>query len=151
MKIYNAKNRSIRASRRAINAAELSGNKILVRSKAYVDVSEDDYEQGVGNYVNQWDFDVRGEYASAQELVKAIANKSYVFSENIEDYYFLDGSLHTSATVDGYNYIPTEDQIEAWKRGEEMLYIADLYLPLEVGSVHDMTDEEAETFGLEVY
>ena len=143
--------RSIKASRRPIKAAELSGNKILVRSKAYVDISEDDYEQGVGSYVNQWDFDVRGEYASAQELIKTIADNSYVFSENIEDYYFLDGSLHTSATVDVDNDIPTEDQIEAWKRGEEMLYIADLYLPLEVGSVRDMTDEEAEAFGLSIY
>ena len=67
MKIYNTKkNRSVKASRRPIKAAELSGNKILVRSKAYVDISEDDYEQGAGRYVNQWDFDVRGEYASAQ-------------------------------------------------------------------------------------
>lgn len=143
---------SRRTPARAITAAEGVGDKIIVKSLAYVDVTEDDYEQdAVGPYVNSWDFDVRGEYNSADELIKAIANNSYVFSDKLEDYYFMDGSLRTSAEVDVDNEIPSEGQYEAWKRGEEQLYIADMYLAVEVGSVHEMTDDEAQAYGFQLY
>ena len=125
--------------------------KIIVNTKAYVDITRDDYEQGALDYVNSWDFDVRGEYDDIQSLIDAISVNSYVFSSMLSDYYFLDGSLHTSATVNNDNEIPTESEIELWKRGEENLYIADLYLPLSVGSVHDMTEDEASAFGLDIY
>ena len=155
----SSKKRSVKANNHAISrrraikaAADLNGMKIIIKSKAYVDVSVDDYEQGVGEYVNQWDFDVRGEYNTIQELIDRIANESYVFSKNIGDYVYLDGSLQTSATVDAENYTPSESQFEAWKNGEETLYIADMYLPLEVGGgSHEMTEEEAQAFGLSVY
>lgn len=139
-------------NRRPITAAEaLNGMKIIVQSKAYVDITRDDYEQGALDYVNQWDFDVRGEYDDIQSLIDKISVESYVFSSMLSDYYFLDGALHTSATVNNDNEIPTESEIELWKRGEENLYIADLYLPLSVGSVHDMTEDEASAFGLDIY
>lgn len=147
----NTLRRSIKSST-ITAAADISGAKIIIRYPAFVDITEDDYEQGaVGPYVNSWDFDVRGEYNSADELIKAIANNSYVFSDKLEDYYFMDGSLRTSAEVDVDNEIPSEGQYEAWKRGEEQLYIADMYLAIEVGSVHEMTDDEAEAFGLQIY
>ena len=139
--------------RRAITAAEgLNDMKIIVKSKAFVDITVDDYEQGALDMVNSWDFDVRGEYDTIQELIDRIANESYIFSDNIADYYYMDGRIGTSAMVDADNSVPTEDQYEAWKRGEETLYIADLYLPLEVGGgSHEMTEEEAEAFGLALY
>ena len=140
--------KTARANINSIKAATENGAKILVRSNAFVDIMEDDYEQGAtGSYINQWDFDVRGEYDSAQALVDAIEKNSYVFSNNLQDYYVLDGALHTSAMVDNDNEIPSDSQIEAWKRGEETLYIAEMYLSLEIGAVHDMTDDEAESFG----
>ena len=139
--------------RRAITAAEgLNDMKIIVKSEAFVDITVDDYEQGALNMVNSWDFDVRGEYDTLQELIDRIADESYVFSNNIADYYYMDGRIGTSAMVDADNSVPTDDQYEAWKRGEETLYIADLYLPLEVGGgSHEMTEEEAEAFGLALY
>lgn len=147
MKIRSSQ-KTARANINSIKAATENGAKILVRSNAFVDIMEDDYEQGAtGSYINQWDFDVRGEYDSAQALVDAIEKNSYVFSNNLQDYYVLDGALHTSAMVDNDNEIPSDSQIEAWKRGEETLYIADMYLSLEIGAVHDMTDDEAESFG----
>ena len=139
--------------RRAITAAEgLNDMKIIVKSKAYVDIAVDDYEQGALNLVNSWDFDVRGEYDTLQELIDRIADESYIFSNNIADYYYMDGRIGTSAMVDADNSVPTDGQYEAWKRGEENLYIADLYLSLEVGGgSHEMTEEEAEAFGLALY
>ena len=147
MKIRSSQ-KNARANINSIKAATENGAKILVRSNAFVNIMEDDYEQGAtGSYINQWDFDVRGEYDSAQALVDAIEKNSYVFSNNLQDYYVLDGALQTSATVDNDNEIPSDSQIEAWRRGEETLYIADMYLSLEIGAVHDMTGDEAESFG----
>lgn len=148
----NTLRRSIKSST-ITAAADISGAKIIIRDPAFVDITEDDYEHGASTQItNSWDFDVRGEYDTLQELVDAIANNSYVFSNNIADYYYLDGRLGTSATVDVDNDIPSDSQIEAWKRGEETLYIADLYLALEVGGgSHEMTEDEAEAFGLSIY
>lgn len=147
MRINNSRN--TRNRRSVMGAANLNGVKILVRSKAFVDVAEDDYEQGeVGGYINSWDFDVRGEYTSIQQLINAIAEESYVFSKNLDDYSFYDGTLHTSAMVNNDNMEPGEYEYEAWKNGEETLYVADMRLNLEVGSVHEMTDDEAKMFGI---
>lgn len=148
-----------RRSAKAVNASETSvtaaiddGMHIIIDSKAYVDVTEDDFEQGeVGPYVNSWEFDVRGEYNSIGELVRAISENSYVFSEDVGDYYYMDGSIRTSATVDVDNSKPTDAQIDAWQRGEEKLYVADMYLDIKVGTVHEMTEDEARDFGISLY
>lgn len=141
--------KSVNASA-VMGADDISGVKILVRSEAYVDITEDNYEHGASTSIsNQWDFDVRGEYDSMQALIDDIHSVSYqVFSDNIDDYSFGDGALRTSAMVNAENDVPTDEEYEAFKRGEITLYIADMWLPLEVGSVHDMTDDEAESFGI---
>lgn len=139
--------------KRVMAASELpEGTVILVQSNAYVEVSEDDYEQGVGRNVNTWEFDVSGQYSSAQELVDAIAAKSYCFSNKLEDYYFMDDHLTTSAEVDDDN-LPVDDRdFDAFKSGEVNWYIADMYLQLTVVSEpHEMTPDEAESFGFNLY
>lgn len=128
------------------------GVKILVKSKAYVEVYEDDYEEGEGDYANAWDFDVRGEYDSAEELVKAIAKNSFIFSDKVKDYSFIDSTIQTSAFVNNDNEEPSKAEIEAWKNGELKLYNA--YLSVLVSCVmgeHEMTEDEAEEFGFEIY
>ena len=131
-------------------AADLNGNKIIVQSKAYVEVYEDDWEQGEGKYVNGWDFDISGEYNSIDAIISQISSTVYAFSDNKAEYYFMDGSLRTSATVNNDNEPPTEAEKKRWMQGQEMMYTAYLMLPLGVGSIHEMTDEEAEAYGLTV-
>ena len=123
--------------------------KILVTTKGVIETSEDDYEKGMGDYVNSWDFDVRGEYDSAEDLIKAIKKETYLFDDyDIKDFSFYDGSITTSAIVDEDNMTADKRDIEEWKKGEKMLYIADMYLSLEcVSDKHEMTDDEAEEFG----
>lgn len=140
----------MKATRRVRRFTEkaVDGIKILVTSKAYVDVAVDDYEQGQLDFVNSWDFDVRGEYGSAEELVKAIARNSGVFSDKVEDYSFFDGTIQTSAFVNNDNEEPSKAEIEAWKNGGETLYDASLVLRLDcVMDEHEMTEDEAEAFG----
>lgn len=135
-----------------MGAMDIENLTIYVPSYCYVDVMVDSYEQGGGEQVNSWTFQVADGFRTAQELIDDIAESSGIFSNDINDYVVLDSSLQTDATVNAENEIPTEEELEAWKRGELELYVAHLWVRLQVGSAtHDITDEEAEAFGLSVY
>lgn len=150
-KAVRANCRPVRASR-IFAAADIENLTIYVPSYCYVDVVVDDYEQGEGEQVNSWTFQVADGFQTAQELINDIAASSGIFSNDINDYVVLDSSLQTSAFVNADNDIPTESEVEAWKRGELELYSAHLWVRLQVGSAtHDMTEDEAEAFGLSVY
>lgn len=126
---------------------------ILVLGKGYVDTEVDDWEKGcIGEFGASWDFDVRGIYESLDGLKEAVRKASYL---DLDDgaFSFYDGSLRFSVTVDVDNTVASEAQIEAWRKGEEKLWLADGCVPLRVINErpHEMTDEEAEALGLEVY
>lgn len=123
---------------------------IYIPGKCFVDVEEDSYTEGcTGNYCNQWDFDMTGTYPDKESLIRYINEQAYL---DVKDVFFYDGCIRFSVMVDDENTPPSERQLEAWKRGEEKLYVADgfmtaLFLP---DIPHDMTEEEAESFGIEV-
>lgn len=143
--------KSVKASA-VMGAMDTENLTIYVPSYCYVDVMVDSYEQGEGEQVNSWTFQVADGFRTAQELIDDIAESSGIFSNDINDYVVLDSSLQTDATVNAENDIPTEEELEAWKRGELELYVAHLWVGLQVGSkTHDMTEDEAEAFGLSVY
>lgn len=126
---------------------------ILVLGKGYVDTEVDDYERGcTGEFGASWDFDARGIYGSLDELREAVRKASYL---DMDDgaFSFYDGALRFSVTVNVDNCLASESEIEAWKKGDEKLWVADGYVPLCVcpGEPHEMTDDEAESLGLEVY
>ena len=122
--------------------------KILVTHKGSVECYEDVYEMGEGKYAGSWDFDIRGEYDSAEDLIKAIQKETGLFDFGIEEFGFMHGAIQTSDLVDEESMIPSKSDIKAWENGEKMLYIANLWLPLEcVSDKHEMTDDEAEEFG----
>ena len=122
---------------------------IYIPGKCSVDITEDDYEEGALGYVNQWDFDMQGCYPDKKSLIDHINQQAYL---DVKDVTFFDGSIRFSVMVDNDNTPPTESQYERWKKGEEKLYIADgfmtaLFLP---DFPHDMTEEEAKSFGIEI-
>ena len=122
--------------------------KILVTKKGVVECYEDDYENGEGDFANSWDFDVRGEYDSAEDLIKAIVKETYLFDFKVDEFGFMDGAIQTSDLVDEESIKADKHDIELWKKGEKTLYSANMTLPLEcVSDKHEMTDDEAEEFG----
>lgn len=122
--------------------------KILVTKKGVVECCEDSYEEGEGEYVNEWDFDVRGEYDSAEDLIKAIVKATYLFDFKVDEFVFMAGAIQTSDLVDEESIKADKHDIELWKKGEKTLYSANMYLSLEcVSDKHEMTEDEAEEFG----
>lgn len=103
--------------------------------------------------VSLMDFDVRGIYNSAEELVKAIQNSTGMYyGLEPSNFGFYDGAIETSDLVDNDNNQPSEEQKEFWRKGELKLYSAYLWLPVEVVSDrHEMTEEEAKAFGFTYY
>ena len=120
---------------------------------AEVEVDEDSYEAGEGAYVNSWDMSIKGKtFSSLEEIVKAASNEDYVFSDNKENWVYMDGRLLTDATVNEDGDKPYEDELEQWKQGNLMLYVAHLDIGVEVyDEVHDLTEEEAEAEGFYIY
>lgn len=126
---------------------------ILVLGKGYVDTEVDDYEKGcTGEYGASWDFDARGIYESLDELMNAVRKATYL-DMNDGAFSFYDGSLRFSVTVNVDNCLASENEIEAWRKGNEKLWVADGWVPLCVinESPHEMTDGEAEALGLELW
>lgn len=137
-------------SRHYLRSALDNGLRIITHGYE-CDVHEDDWEEGEGDYVNGWNGRLNGSFATKEELYKAIEKEIYL-PVNDQTCEFYDGKLCLSWTVNVDNEEPTEEEYEDWKRGEETMYILDMFIPLEVGSAtHDMSDEEAESFGLNRY
>lgn len=128
------------------------GSKILVKW-CTVDVHEDDYEEGEGDYVQSYDLDLKGTYDSIQALIRDISRQS-VFPDSIKDYVFFDangGEITSDVTVNNDNYEPSSKEVKAWERGELTLYSARLSCGIELVITKPMTNEDAEEMGLEVY
>ena len=136
-------------STKSINAAtDITNLKILTSGIAYVEVYEDSCELGEGEFSDSWEFSIGTQFDNSQEMIDDISDSVGIFTKNLSDYVFLDGSLQTDATVNEFNEIPTDEEVEAWTRGEIKLYVAHLWIGLEVGGgSHQMTDDEAEAFG----
>lgn len=123
---------------------------LCINGTVRVEVILDDYEKGALDYVNGWDFSLGKPYFnSVQELLDELNRCSGL---NVTEVYFWDGTIRFSVMVDNDNTPPSDSQVEAWKRGEEKLYIADglmcaEYIP---AAPSEMTDAQARAFGLTV-
>lgn len=120
---------------------------------AEVEVDEDSYDKGEGAYVNSWDMRIKGKtFKSLTDIINAASKEDYVFSNDKQNWVYMDGRLLTDAQVNVDNEEPDTDEYEQWKRGDLMLYIAHLDIGVEVyDAVHDLTEEEAEAEGFEIY
>lgn len=123
---------------------------IYIPGKVFVDITLDDYEKGALDFVNQWDFTLGGQmFPDKKSLIDAINDAAFL---DVADVTFYDGNIRFSVMVDNDNNPPSHKQVEAWKRGEEKLYIADgfmsaMFIP---DLPQDMTEEQAKSFGIEV-
>ncbi len=129
--------------------------KILVKL-ADVQVSIDDFEKGETDFVNSWVLDsLTGKrFDTVQELVEEINKDFPIFSNNIDDYIFIDGRIDTDAFVNADNDEPTPCEIEAWKVGKITLYNAHLFINLAIVPdeyEREFTEADAEKYGVSIY
>ena len=133
-----------------------------VTIKAFASVEEDDFKQGaIGGCTNSWTQDDLSFTTNQDNLINDIqTNLKKDVDEDIGGADFdslnidnllvddfnslnfdnllvddLDNHFWVSLFVDNDNYEPSESQIEAWKKGEETLYIQDNDVSIEVNGV----------------
>ena len=131
--------------------------KIIVNTLGTIEIMKDDPEWGINpTVIRHRTFDVRGEYDSAEGLLKAIQNEMKPFGwfqyYRPSDFSFNMGVITASDTITADGKPASESDVEMWRRKELDLYAAELklYLFVEKQVYDEMTDEEADEFGFEV-
>lgn len=105
----------------------------MLKIKIYVDVYEDDYEQGQGKNVNSYKVNwLNDPQVKASDLVKYLSEELYL-SENPNDYVITDDVIiHTDQLQDEDGiHVNDEATLERWKKGEEKLYNAHYTIAIE--------------------
>ena len=106
-----------------------------LKVKVFVEVHEDDYKEGEGQYVNSYRVDwLKEDIVKAKDLVKYLADNLYL-SENPNDYVvFQDGRIDTDQLQDEDGSEASKRQIEMWKDGKIKLYNAHFTIKVEAVS-----------------
>ena len=87
--------------------------------KTYFDVYEDDYNEGEGKYVSQWDWESEHD-AIESAMQQHFEQHGLSYDAN---YLFHEDDIRSySWTVDEECSEATEKQIEQWKQGRKKLY-----------------------------
>lgn len=143
-------NRNMR--RRSLKEGMLPDNMKILAGRGWVTMHVDDYENGEGEFVNEWDIDVRGTYNNMHELIKAISSAQDV-SDKLDDWGIMEdnGTICTNLLTDKDGIMASQAEIESWQRGEQTLYIVDVMIPVEVVAKRDITADDAEALGIQVW
>jgi hypothetical protein len=153
-------NRGIKESSRHIRFGkrlheELKKGFKILAGNAYVEMYEDNYENGKGDFVSHWEVNSNGIYDDVLTLLDEVANRGAVFvTKDLRNYAFdaYNSKIFTDVLTDDGGYPANKNDVEAWKNGELTLYNCRLFIPIKVISdPRDMTAEEAKQLGLEVY
>lgn len=117
----------------------------------FVDVYEEDYEEGEGREVNYWSGKTdKRFYKSVKEL---IADIGMYFAFDIPTlYYSRDTQMFSfDALVDKDNIELTDSEFEEWKRGEKKVYILRIEIPVTVciREENALEYEDSKDFGFE--
>ena len=141
---------------RRLNESNTNGLTIFTDDYAHIELCEDSYEKGELGFFTEYDVSIDGEYKSAEALINDIVTNTYgIYTKDIHDY-ICDTEQHclqSDALVTEDSELPTDEEIDMWKRGEIKLYNAHLW----VGGMrvaiapHDITTDEAESFGFDCY
>jgi hypothetical protein len=142
---------SVRTMRtgRSLNEDFDGGYKILARP-GLVTMHEYNYDKGEGKFVNEWDIDIRGTYSSMQDFINAVERYEDVPSDPNE-WGIIDGRLITNFLADSDSISATYDEVDAWKRGEETLYLVDVDIPVEIVTTRKLTEDDADMLGVQVW
>ena len=127
---------------------ESADDTLFILSGAEVEVYEDSYEEGEGDYVNGYSVDIHGRY-TLKELMKELS--SWGFSDNPKDYMWWDengySELMTDVNLCEDGTKPSKSKLELWKNGEFQLYAHRLHGHLQMIKVRDLDYTDARGCG----
>lgn len=139
----------LRESRNRRLSESLEGS-VIIAKRADVDIHVDDYNEGEGEYIQSFNLRLKGEYNSIDSLIKDICDEFGERECNLGNFVFYEeqSAIGTNFLVNDDNWVADEMEIEAWKNGSETLYIADVYVPVQVATKsRDMTYDDVKDMG----
>lgn len=141
LRLRESKNRRLRES--------LEGS-VIIAKRADVDIHVDDFKEGEGEYIQSFNLRLNGEYNSIDSLIKDICDEFGERECSLGNFVFYEeqSAIGTNFLVNDDNWVADEMEIEAWKNGSETLYIADVYVPVQVATKsRDMTYDDVKDMG----
>lgn len=139
----------LRESRKRRLRESLEGS-VITAKRADVDIHVDDYNEGEGEHIQSFDLRLKGEYNSIDSLIKDICDEFGESECNLGNFVFYEeqSAIGTNFLVNADNWVADEREIEAWKNGREALYIADVYVPVQVTTKsRDITYDDVKDMG----
>ena len=62
-----------------------------------------------------------------------------------------NGTICTNLLTDEDAIIASPAEIKSWQNGEQTLYIVDVMIPVEIIAKRDITEEDADALGIQVW
>ena len=114
-------------------------------------IHEDSYEEGEGNYVNEFSENINMSFDSGKDLLEYIKS-NIIYDSSAEFFVFEDGRVSCSLMVDNNNSSASKSEIERWKKGEEKLYVADYSFTITIMQEETPSQEDlSKMLGINVY
>lgn len=125
-------------------------SKKLYARVAYVEVYEDDYEEGEGKMTQSYDLPLtKGVFDTVEDLRKEVAK---YFLNEIKLYYDEDGEQFlTALNITEQGDEPTDEDLEAWRNGECKLLSMYISVPVQVAEFSPLEVGDTEFGHFEVY
>jgi hypothetical protein len=133
-----------------------------IEIKAFADVFVDDYAEGELEQVNYFTFVTVENTANKDELSQTLQEMLNNYFENellldedvdlaeVLQTYWYDSAFYVNRFVDVTNDTPSEDQIEAWKSGEETLYNQSINVCISINGTPITSEILADVLELEI-
>jgi len=117
--------------------------KKLYARVAYVEVYEDDYEEGEGKMTQSYDLPLnKGVFDTVEELRKEVAK---YFLNEIKLVYSDDcGEFRTALSINEAGDTPTDEEVKAWRNGECKLLNMYISVPVYVVEFSHLEAENTE-------
>jgi hypothetical protein len=132
------------------NGGMLNNGKLYLKHFVAT-IHEDSYEEGEGNYVNEFSENINMSFDSGKELLEYIKS-NIIYDSSAEFFVFEDGRVSCSLMVDNNNSSASKSEIERWKKGEEKLYVADYSFTITIMQEETPSQEDlSKMLGINMY
>lgn len=144
-------NRRLGTKRRSLKENTSGISQILVEN-GIITMDVDDYEEGLVEFVIDWNIDVRGKYRTIQDFIKAVDREQPLGDNTSADSWTYDSynkTLVTDVLTDRDGIPANNDDIEEWKNGEIDLYNCHIEIPVTLIVERDITEDDADVLGID--
>jgi hypothetical protein len=133
---------------------EKADDEVYELESAYVEIYEDSYEEGEGDFANSYDFlkefRIKTKFSSISDLIAMLGDQGFGYST--KDYSYYNGTISGSLLGDNDNYPVKENskEFKLWKEGNLTLYVQHLTCVIKITRSVYLLEDEAKDLGFDI-